>query len=83
MVSYISNDGLIGYAKELKDTDLFNIIKTNAEKYNTAEKAVVDEINMQFEYMAKINMQYLSWPNQTNTIIIMLFYTLISISLEY
>jgi len=60
MVSYISNDGLIGYAKELKDTDLFNIIKTNAEKYNTAEKAVVDEINMQFEYMAKINMQYLS-----------------------
>ena len=60
MVSYISNDGLTGYAKEFKNTDLFNIVKANAEKYNTTEEAVVNEINMQFEYMAKINMQYLS-----------------------
>lgn len=83
MVSYISNDGLIGYAKELKDTDLFNIIKTNAEKYNTAEKAVVDEINMQFEYMAKINMQYLSLAKSDKYNYNYALYTLISISLEY
>ena len=60
MVSYASSDGLIGYAKEYKGTALFNRIKAIAEQYNYTRGAVIDEINMQFDYFSKINIDYLS-----------------------
>lgn len=54
LVRYTSNDGLIGYAKQMKDTYVFKIVKANAEKYYSKRQDILDEINRQFEYYTRI-----------------------------
>lgn len=66
MVNYSSNDGLIGYAKEMKDTAIFNIVKRNAEKYYLNKEEVIDEINRQFNYYTLIPGNYLNQASNYN-----------------
>lgn len=60
VVSYTGSDGLIGYAKEAKGTPLYYSIKNNAERVYHNQKDIVDEINKQFYYFARIKAEYLS-----------------------
>ena len=54
MVSYTSSDGYNKWAKEYKNSYVFQRIKRNAELHHKNKKDIIDEINMQFEYMANI-----------------------------
>lgn len=54
MVSYTSSDGYNKWAKEYKDSYAFQRIKRNAELYYKNKKDIIEEINMQFEYMVNI-----------------------------
>lgn len=60
VISYTGIDGLTGFAKEYKGTALFNSIKLMAQRYHRDEQGVLDEINMQFDYLSKIGTTYLS-----------------------
>lgn len=52
--SWAANDGIQGYAKEFKDTPLFEMIKSNAKRKHTLDKDAIEEINFQFECFAKM-----------------------------
>ena len=60
VISFHSIDGLIGFAKEYKNTPTFSAIKTMAEKYNEDYEDVIEEINIQFEYWSQIDISYFS-----------------------
>lgn len=59
MVDYQSYDGLNKWAKEMKGTKIFEIVKENAIKHNSREVDILKEINIQFDYLSRISIDYL------------------------
>lgn len=57
--SYTSSDGLIGQAKQMKGTPIFNIVKANAQKIYSNDQDVLREINSQLKAYANIPMDQL------------------------
>lgn len=57
--AYASNDGLVGQAKEMKGSELFNIVKANAQKIYDNEQEVTKELNAQFKAYSNIPMDQL------------------------
>lgn len=59
MKAYTSSDGLVGHAKQMKDTPLFKIVKANAEKMYGNDQEVIKELNAQFKAYSNIPMDQL------------------------
>jgi hypothetical protein len=64
LISFNSDDGLVGYAKEFKGTPMFNRIKENAENYYENNDDIIAEINMQCDYLASIDPDYISYASK-------------------
>lgn len=54
LVDFQSNDGLVGFAKEMKGTSIFKKVENNARKIYTDKEQILNEINIQFKAFSNI-----------------------------
>lgn len=54
LIDFNSNDGLVGFAKEMKGSPVFNLVENNAKMIFTDKEQVIKEINIQFKAFSNI-----------------------------